>query len=667
MVQILEGGRRPPEASQSDIGSEHVRARNVLKTRASTLQGQSAFDILLSIRERSGVACPELPKAEVDRNWLALKPSSSESSTNTFLALAFLLHIVLLDHIPASQRRIDTTKLKYGQMTDKDQIAKFLSVVTFDTAEAVGRLNWDVTERPMTDRDIADLVDGRLFEGCAHILAHKETIGRLPGVLQAKFRRYVDAANATAALDQLTEQHGIQKIAVPSVALDTRSARSSRQERLPLFPVLPFSNTAVDEHLASVRLAVDASTAEPEGTPAKIFQELSHWHNSKKPLARKPATAQEGRTRFWQLRSNQYFMASMTAYAASLTSSVGKALEPELIITSRSKDSKAEAKANAPSVNGSVPISLPARKQGTAKGRNTIRDEIVARKAKKDEESAEKTMSSWKVKRDSLDTIVDPTVRYTSTQTYLQELATTKRRVLEASILLYMLHILMGMWSKYCKAGKKEEGCPTAAMMCHALLQLAEGPPGMTESIAAEIGQIAIRLGVPLSEFKPRSSGSPFRFDLPSSGPLREAPSNDLLPMSWIEFQLLHYGPYMDRNVGSAPDPRVSFEPDAWQRKVLDELDAERSLFIVAPTSAGKTFISFYAMEQILRADDNGVLVYVAPTKALVNQVAAEIQARFQKNYQAGKTVWAIHTRDYRYVRPTPDSKASDILTLITG
>jgi superfamily II RNA helicase len=121
------------------------------------------------------------------------------------------------------------------------------------------------------------------------------------------------------------------------------------------------------------------------------------------------------------------------------------------------------------------------------------------------------------------------------------------------------------------------------------------------------------------------------------------------------EFLLEHCGPYLERSFDSAPDPRVpSFHPDAWQRKVLDAIDANKSVLAVAPTSAGKTFISFYAMKKVLQANDDDILVYVAPTKALVNQIAAEIQARFSKHYgnREGRSVWAIHTRDYRVNSP---------------
>lgn len=56
-------------------------------------------------------------------------------------------------------------------------------------------------------------------------------------------------------------------------------------------------------------------------------------------------------------------------------------------------------------------------------------------------------------------------------------------------------------------------------------------------------------------------------------------------------------------------------------------------------------------MERVLRESDDGVVVYVAPSKALVNQVAAEAFARFSKEV-AGQSLWAIHTGDYRINNP---------------
>jgi hypothetical protein len=38
---------------------------------------------------------------------------------------------------------------------------------------------------------------------------------------------------------------------------------------------------------------------------------------------------------------------------------------------------------------------------------------------------------------------------------------------------------------------------------------------------------------------------------------------------------------YMDRSMDSAPDPRIGFEPDAWQREVLDGLDEPKTSLLV--------------------------------------------------------------------------------------
>ena len=125
---------------------------------------------------------------------------------------------------------------------------------------------------------------------------------------------------------------------------------------------------------------------------------------------------------------------------------------------------------------------------------------------------------------------------------------------------------------------------------------------------------------------------------------------------------LANEGPRLDRSMEAQEDARVPFKPDGWQVKVLDEIDEGNSLLVVAPTSAGKTFISFYAMENVLRASDDAVLVYVAPTKALVNQIAAEVLGKFKKQYKfPGRTVYSIFTRDYRVYEPT---KAQILVTV---
>lgn len=72
-------------------------------------------------------------------------------------------------------------------------------------------------------------------------------------------------------------------------------------------------------------------------------------------------------------------------------------------------------------------------------------------------------------------------------------------------------------------------------------------------------------------------------------------------------------GDFMERSLDSRPDSRVNFQPDKWQIDVLDLIDRRESALIVAPTSSGKTFISFYAMEKVLRESEEGIVIFVCP------------------------------------------------------
>ena len=101
-------------------------------------------------------------------------------------------------------------------------------------------------------------------------------------------------------------------------------------------------------------------------------------------------------------------------------------------------------------------------------------------------------------------------------------------------------------------------------------------------------------------------------------------------------FQLVHLSAELDRPSGTQADKRVMFKPDYWQKELLDIVDNNESALVCAPTASGKTFICYYAMEKILRSSNDKVAVYVAPSKALMNQVDAEIYARFRsKTYPA--------------------------------
>jgi hypothetical protein len=147
------------------------------------------------------------------------------------------------------------------------------------------------------------------------------------------------------------------------------------------------------------------------------------------------------------------------------------------------------------------------------------------------------------------------------------------------------------------------------------------------------------------------------------------------------DFQMASMGPLLLRPKGSVDTRIKHFKPDTWQKELLDLVDkteewrrecrkliknrsaktwweaSERvrtrekeplqaqSILIHAPTSSGKTFISFYIMEQVLReaVQGEGVVVFVAPTKALVNQVEADLYARFDKNYKRESKVRFMH------------------------
>lgn len=130
-------------------------------------------------------------------------------------------------------------------------------------------------------------------------------------------------------------------------------------------------------------------------------------------------------------------------------------------------------------------------------------------------------------------------------------------------------------------------------------------------------------------------------------------------------FQLSTCGPYMlkELNPKVINHPDITFTPDAWQYDLIKLIDQDQTVLVVVPTSAGKTFSSFYVISRMLekmkKEKSNlgtssarigkGIgsltsrVVFVAPTFALVNQMSADIYHRYGKERRCG-----IYTSEFR-------------------
>ena len=72
--------------------------------------------------------------------------------------------------------------------------------------------------------------------------------------------------------------------------------------------------------------------------------------------------------------------------------------------------------------------------------------------------------------------------------------------------------------------------------------------------------------------------------------------------------------------------PLHAFAYDAFQRQAIDVIDRDTSLFVAAPTGAGKTVLADYVIERTLARRQR--VIYTAPVKALSNQKYRDFSAR---------------------------------------
>ena len=512
------------------------------------------------------------------------------------LATRFLAHTVLITSLPLSNRR---QPIQSRTSDEQSLLQSFLAKFSYASTTLISSGAWsEAMEAGRVSCDISDLIDGRLFEA--------PVIDDIRGIFLAQSTRVFEGL--ARCLCNLSGVH----LEIPSGSQDATCHTKENTTSAPdAVAILPFSNPVFDRHLASINIRVTPLKSS-ERSSGRIFQEISHWHNSKRRLDLKqvhqtPATAKD---KARGLKRDQRFMAEMQSYAASLTNAAGKALEPETIIVSDAKAYKVpitkESDDAGPSNKKIMEVKAQTHRKGA--GKKARLEDIAANKAIKDSENEEKLFGAWRTVRTNLESERSLQSKYYKISAYLRDLPDSKRRILEAEVQFHLSVILFDIYRTLRKStdafSSKEELFGVISLLWNTARQVAK-LDSLTMTIAENLRKIVKSLKIPDPGIPIVTKDRKLACD---PGLLIPKDSKIAIDLDDQSFQLLHCGPFMDRNLDSAPDSRVPFQPDRWQRRVLDDLDGQKSVFVVAPTSAGKTFISFYAMEKVLRESDDGVL-----------------------------------------------------------
>ncbi|KAF2734355.1 P-loop containing nucleoside triphosphate hydrolase protein [Polyplosphaeria fusca] len=617
VTTILESSHREGNDISLDILKTATSSHLADNYQSSDIDYKAVSDMTETLTERDLVNISALRKME---------PGGVGSSA---ISSAFLRHLALLHELPLSERILAPAAAQ------QVPLAKFCKVLRGILEARSWQEQVDGLDLAC---DVADLIDGRLLSAC---LENKEL---------GTGQHYDMLLEAAKSLSGAQSKNTVELSQHPSSQAKSKAVAQAKS-----YSVLPFSNDVFDKHLSPIKLKVNSNSELDSAISARIFREVSHWHNARRPLdpkSREDQAARNKKQKFFADRRNQWFMAEMMAYAASLTNAVGKVLEPETITAGGKAKTPVSHTPNKPEEDSNP--KRPAKggpKKKAPTNKEIMLAKIAAGKSVKDDNESTKILNGWALICDGLEKESKLPVQYSKAKQHLLTLNTElKREVLEAEIKMYMVNILLRMWIGYCKDDRKTEGLHVGALLFDSIYAFSKYRRSVTKAIANCLSTSITKLKLPPLAVPSADVDRKLSFDFS----LNNVTVDVAIPLSETEFQLLYCGPYFERSMGSAPDPRTPFEPDAWQRKVLDRIDAKRSLLVVAPTSAGKTFISFYAMKQVLESGNDDILVYVAPTKALVNQIAAEVQARFSKRYTyGGNSVWGIHTRDYRINNPT--------------
>ncbi|XP_003223762.3 probable ATP-dependent RNA helicase DDX60 [Anolis carolinensis] len=547
------------------------------------------------------------------------------------LTRMYCLSVVFLHHLPLEQR----ARIRHIDDCWKKEVLRFIQQHKLCEFLVLGHLTTQ-TSWKMDFSTLPDLSDTLLWKNIAFYYEAENVAGfdlNLGTIISKDYEllwRHITA---------LSESHDIGSsfpLKISSCCfLEKKSSPSKKGITSLLKPgLIPMENSIVNKFAGDILIDLSfLKSDDPVVTSLKKqkdFDELRHWHSGKLLSDDYDRThADEAAPKDpWVLRNQQKRQSFMQFYGQSLEEgNLSKTIVAQV-------DPPKKAYAD------------PKKSKTVQKTKAEVIIEENKKRRKTEEEKKEERQ--WATLSVSIQTKIKENM--TSGIKYLEDfLKKCQSTSVKCSAELAAMNVCFSVWTENSRTEGKIGDLNIAVELMrriHSLIVNYDHLNLLKETEFQQIGQCLLTLG-----FDNLATSLKFiKVSEDKKKELKRKSSKYALGMGSSRFQLQYMSHFLIRDERKDPDPRVQhFIPDTWQRELLDIVDNNESAVIVAPTSSGKTYASYYCMEKILRDGNEGVIVYVAPTKALVNQVSATIYNRFNKVLPGGLAICGVFTRDFRY------------------
>lgn len=336
-------------------------------------------------------------------------------------AAAFLVHLAILKHFPLATRPTKLTETSSTATPEAALLDRRFMCLFCDAATSLLDPGLQSERSDTGVCDIYDLVDGRIWASVLQMMPQVFPSGQ----------SMVTFKSLEAQLHQIT---GILLLPFVSMPNDTSAPHSVSAKPVSsqnVGSLLAFSQPDFESLLKDV--AIDAIADEDDGQDDELpsafrsnpFKDDSHWHSTRKIVVRPGQSGiSDAKREKLRMRKDQLLRSRLLNYAASLTNAVGKVLEPETIVVSKTPEPNGSSRA--PKDNKTVKPDKPQRGKNSSKSAEIIRQ----REKRTQDTKRSKTIADWGSTFDRLQREPDILKRYKLLSDHIARLPGTSKSII---------------------------------------------------------------------------------------------------------------------------------------------------------------------------------------------------------------------------------------------